>query len=318
MPNRRSFLTLAAAMLATWAGTPVRPAEPDDGAPRRATGDPAMPHPTETSALKVPGARLYYEVRGRGPLLLMIAGGPTDAGVFTALAQQLADRYTVVTYDPRGNSRSPLDAPPADQDVDVHADDAARLIAALGDGAPALVFGTSGGAQIGLNLAARYPQRVQSLVAHEPPCVLLLDDPSVAIAKDRAILDTYRREGLDAAVREFMSMAGLDDAGGPADLPPEILETFARIDANMDYFIAHGLMPLSLYRPDIDRLRNAKTPVAIGIGEASNQDAAGPGRALAARLGTDPVAFPGDHGGYGPHAEAFAERLHATFSRNGH
>ncbi|MEQ9571601.1 MAG: alpha/beta hydrolase, partial [Nitratireductor sp.] len=307
----------AAAMLAAWAGTPVRPAEPDDGAPRRATGDPAMPHPTETSALKVPGARLYPEGRGRGPPLTQSAGGPTDAGVFTALAQQLAERYTVVTYDPRGNSRSPLDAPPADQDVDVHADDAARLIAALGDGGPAFVFGTSGGAQIGLNLAARHPQRVHSLVAHEPPCVLMLDDPSVAIAKDRAILDTYRRDGLDAAVRDFMAMAGLDDAGGPADLPPEILETFARIDANMDYFIAHGLMPLSLYRPDIDRLRIAATPVAIGIGAASNQDAAGPGRALAARLGTEPVAFPGDHGGYGPHAGAFAEILHSAFRRTG-
>lgn len=276
-----------------------------------------MPHPAETSTLKVPGARLYYELRGRGPLLLMIAGGPTDAGVFTDLARQLADRYKVATYDPRGNSRSPLDDAPADQDVNVHADDAARLIAALGDGDPAFVFGTSGGAQIGLNLTARHPQRVHCLVAHEPPCVLLLDDPSVAIAKDRAILDTYRRDGLQAAVREFMAMAGLDEGGGPADLPPEILETFARIDANMDYFIAHGLMPLSLYRPDIDRLRDGKTPIAIGIGDASNQDAAGPGRALAARLGLAPLAFPGDHGGYGMHADAFAEILHAAFSRNG-
>ncbi|MVA98201.1 alpha/beta fold hydrolase [Nitratireductor sp. CAU 1489] len=279
-----------------------------------------MPHPTETSMLKVPGARLYYEVHGQGPLLLMIAGGPTDAGVFTGLAQHLANRYTVVTYDPRGNSRSPLDDAPADLDVDVHADDAARLIAALGDGAPADIFGTSGGAQIGLNLAVRHPRHVRALVAHEPPCVLMLDDPSAVIAKDRAIQDTYRRDGLEAAVKEFMEMAGLDDAGGPADapphLPPEVLETFTRINANMEYFIAHGLTPLSLYRPEINRLRGAETPVLVGIGEASNEDAAGPGRALAARLGIEPVAFPGDHGGYGPHAGAFAEILHAAFGRN--
>jgi pimeloyl-ACP methyl ester carboxylesterase len=39
-------------------------------------------------------------------VLLMIPGGPADAGVFTALRGFLTDRYTVVPYDPRGNSRS--------------------------------------------------------------------------------------------------------------------------------------------------------------------------------------------------------------------
>ena len=41
--------------------------------------------------MKVPGATLYYEVRGTGPVLLAIPGGPTDAGMFTALADQLAE-----------------------------------------------------------------------------------------------------------------------------------------------------------------------------------------------------------------------------------
>src|SRR5688500_3736316 len=100
---------------------------------------------TATSAtLDVPGATIYYQVRGTGPLLLLIPGGPQDAGVFTSLAGHLADRYTVVALDPRGNSRSPIDGEPADLDVDLHAGDAARLIATLGND-PAFVFGTSGG-----------------------------------------------------------------------------------------------------------------------------------------------------------------------------
>ncbi|MGH2758351.1 MAG: alpha/beta fold hydrolase, partial [Actinomycetota bacterium] len=65
-------------------------------------------------SLKVPGATLYHEVRGSGPVLLAIPGGPTDAGLFTGFAEYLADRYTVVTYDPRGHSRSTLDGPPED------------------------------------------------------------------------------------------------------------------------------------------------------------------------------------------------------------
>jgi pimeloyl-ACP methyl ester carboxylesterase len=54
--------------------------------------------------LAVPGATLYHEVRGSGPILLLIPGGPMDAGGFEALAEQVADRYTVVTHDCRGDS----------------------------------------------------------------------------------------------------------------------------------------------------------------------------------------------------------------------
>ncbi|TIU63569.1 MAG: hypothetical protein E5W25_24420, partial [Mesorhizobium sp.] len=56
----------------------------------------------QSSTLKVPGASLYYETPGSGPVLLIIPGGPQDAGVFAGLAGRLADRYTVVAYDPRG------------------------------------------------------------------------------------------------------------------------------------------------------------------------------------------------------------------------
>jgi pimeloyl-ACP methyl ester carboxylesterase len=51
--------------------------------------------------LDVPGARLYYERRGTGPLLLMI-GSPMDSTGFASLAGALAGEYTAVTYDPRG------------------------------------------------------------------------------------------------------------------------------------------------------------------------------------------------------------------------
>ncbi len=37
--------------------------------------------PIKTATLKVPGADLYYEVRGAGPVLVMMPGGPADAWV---------------------------------------------------------------------------------------------------------------------------------------------------------------------------------------------------------------------------------------------
>ncbi|MDQ3693999.1 MAG: alpha/beta hydrolase [Chloroflexota bacterium] len=279
-----------------------------------------MTHRTTSGTLRVPRATIYYEVRGAGPVLLIIPGGPQDAGVFTDLAQRLADRFTVVAYDPRGNSRSIVDGAPADQRLDVHGDDAARLIEALGGG-PADVFGTSGGAQIGLNLAARHPERVRTLVAHEPPAIMLLDDPAAALAADQEIYDTYRREGVDAAMAAFMAMTGLADEPESADAPPEFAPTpedaatFARVSGNFEYWLAHGIMPLSRYRPDIDALGAGQPRVVVGIGEQSTghliHDV---GLAVAAKLGTDPVVFPGDHFGFGSHADTFAETLHRVLT----
>ena len=269
-----------------------------------------------SSTLKVPGAKIYYEVQGAGPMLLLIPGGPTDAGVFADLSRHLADRYMVVAYDPRGNSRSTFDGEPVEQRLDVHGDDAALLIEALGDG-PAYVFGNSGGAQIGLDLAARHPERVRVLVAHEPPCIMMLDDPSKELAEDKEVYDTYRREGVAAAMQKFMEMAGMTDEheDAPQTAPtPEAMETFGRIEGNMEYFFAHGLIPLSLYRPDVDALRSGRPRIVVGLGEEFvGQVAYRTGAALAQKLGIEPAHFPGDHGGYGPKAGAFAETLHRTF-----
>ena len=51
--------------------------------------------------------KLYYEMRGSGPPLLLITGGAGDAGEWAAVAPGLADGHTVITYDRRGMSRSP-------------------------------------------------------------------------------------------------------------------------------------------------------------------------------------------------------------------
>ena len=85
----------------------------------------------KVATLEVPGASLHYEIRGSGPVLLIIPGMPADAGFYAAVAGQLADTWTVVAFDPRGMSRSRLHDPPADQRVEVHADDAHRVLAAV-------------------------------------------------------------------------------------------------------------------------------------------------------------------------------------------
>ncbi len=52
------------------------------------------------------GAEIYCERRGDGRLVLMIHGAMEDAGYYSSAADILADKFTVVSYDRRCNSRS--------------------------------------------------------------------------------------------------------------------------------------------------------------------------------------------------------------------
>src|SRR2546426_10236342 len=123
----------------------------------------------KTNTLEVPGASLYYEVRGSGPVLLMMPGGPADAATFRRIEDDLASTYTVVTYDPRGLSHSKLNEPLDDSRmVQIFADDVHRLLATLTD-TKANVFASSGGATIVLELAAPHPEQLDTVGGHEPP-----------------------------------------------------------------------------------------------------------------------------------------------------
>jgi pimeloyl-ACP methyl ester carboxylesterase len=275
---------------------------------------------TEARTLKVPGATLYYEVRGSGPVLLCIPGGPTDAGMFADLAARLADRYTVVTYDPRGHSRSTLDGDPEDIPVSLHADDAAALLAAVGD-EPAYVYGVSGGGTIGLELVARHPELVRTLVAQEPPLMELLQDAERWRAAFEDISETYRTEGVFPAMGKF---GALVEEGGPkyseemqqAPPTPEGQEMMARMAGNFDLFIANEIRQVGGYVPDVEALRSASTRIVSAAGETSGEQAARRGaEALAERLGIETTYFPGAHGGWGSDPQQFADRLHEVLAK---
>jgi pimeloyl-ACP methyl ester carboxylesterase len=69
--------------------------------------------PVTARTLDVPGARLYYEVRGQGTPVALV-GAPMKASSFAPLADLLAAEHTVLTTDPRGINGSAVDKP--DQD----------------------------------------------------------------------------------------------------------------------------------------------------------------------------------------------------------
>lgn len=238
-----------------------------------------------------------------------VPGGAQDAGVFAALARALSDRFTVIALDPRCNSRSPCDDTATDLNVDQQADDAAAVIAAFGSG-PVMVFGTSGGAQVGLNLAARHPELVSILVAHEPPSMMLMADPSVHLAADKALHDTYLRDGVQAAMAQFKTANGLDAGAMTMEMSAEDMETFGRMEGNFEYWLAHGMLPLSQYRADVKALKGGAPNIIVALGaESVGQPIYQMGTALAVALGVQPETFPGDHMGFGMDPVGFAAAL---------
>jgi pimeloyl-ACP methyl ester carboxylesterase len=66
--------------------------------------------PTQSGYAEVNGAKLYYEVIGRGQPLVFIHAGVADSRLWDDQAAAFADRYQVVRYDLRGFGRSePVD-----------------------------------------------------------------------------------------------------------------------------------------------------------------------------------------------------------------
>jgi hypothetical protein len=50
----------------------------------------------------MPGARLYYETHGHGPLMVMIPGARGVSDSFRMMATHLVEDYPVALYDRRG------------------------------------------------------------------------------------------------------------------------------------------------------------------------------------------------------------------------
>ncbi|WP_406299707.1 alpha/beta hydrolase [Embleya sp. NBC_00888] len=272
----------------------------------------------DSGTLAVPGADLYYEVRGSGPVLLMINGSNGDTALYAGLADRFADRRTVVTYDRRGNSRSRLTGPPEEQRVELrveqHTDDAFRLLREL-TAEPAAIFGSSTGAAIGLDLLARHPERVELLVAHEPLVLGMLPEPKQWHARFDAVCDLFVTGGARAAMDELCTLLGVAAPPEPAaEMPASIRELLERVQANVEFNFSCELRAFSRFEPDLTALRGAPLVTAVGA-EGVQTLLYRTTALLAERLDLPVTEFPGDHMSYAMRPEETAEALAPILER---
>jgi pimeloyl-ACP methyl ester carboxylesterase len=256
---------------------------------------------------------------GRPPLLMI--GQPMDASGFATLASHFPDR-TVVTYDPRGISRSTRKDGRVDHEPTVQADDLHAVIEALGAG-PVEMFASSGGAVAAFALVAAHPEDVSTLVAHEPPLISVLPDAAAAERARSGVHDTYEAKGWGAGMAAFVAMTSwrgefADEYFSQPAADPVAFGMPTEDDGSRDDpLLSDRSWAVSSYRPDVDALAAAPTRVVIAVGEESEGTFTGrTAVATAELLGQQPTVFPSHHGGflggefgYAGQPEPFARKL---------
>jgi len=157
-----------------------------------------------TTVRSADGTTIAYSRAGQGRPLILVDGAlcSRSFGPMPKLAELLASHFTVYTYDRRGRGESGDTAPYA---PDREVEDIEALVALAGE--TVCVHGTSSGAALALDAAARIPA-IGKLALYEPP--FIVDDtrppmPDGFLARlDRLVADGRRGD----VVKEFMRLVG--------------------------------------------------------------------------------------------------------------
>ncbi|MEM8526519.1 MAG: alpha/beta hydrolase [Bacteroidota bacterium] len=108
-----------------------------------------------------PEGQIHYWTAGSGPALLLVHQSSSSGEEYAGLVPYLADHYQLIAYDwlGHGNSDDP-DFPPG---VEVYGKGGEAVLLHLGIDKFS-ILGHHGGALVSMNLAYKYPQRVEKVI----------------------------------------------------------------------------------------------------------------------------------------------------------
>jgi pimeloyl-ACP methyl ester carboxylesterase len=251
------------------------------------------------------GDDLYYEVRGHGTLLLMIAPAGGDGWHYAAVADRLADEWRVITYDRRANARSTLHTP-QNFEISQQSRDAVAVLHAAGEES-AFVFGNSSGAVIALDMAKTAPHAVRAVVAHEPPLARVHPHASTWQRFFARVYWTGCHFSSSLAALQFMLGVGLPIRQlirATKDVNTHRKHSRERYISSRtaaDILIKRELLPVTNYLPDVEQIKHNRVRIVMAAGKQSLQTRrfyAETAPILAQQLGCELVTFPGHHGSF--------------------
>jgi pimeloyl-ACP methyl ester carboxylesterase len=119
----------------------------------------------KTFTVHANGMDFYCETMGQGPTIVLVPDGGNDCGPFERMMEYLAEEFAVLTFDPRGGSRSP-DPNPRPVTPQLFSDDIAAIVRQVPLETPISAFGVSSGGQAVLALAKFHPDITRNGVVH--------------------------------------------------------------------------------------------------------------------------------------------------------
>lgn len=217
--------------------------------------------------------RMYYEVRGEGPpLLLLHGGGSTIETTYAAILPELVRTRTVIATEQQGHGHTAdLDRPLSFRQM---ADDTAALIKKLGFD-QVDVLGFSNGGSVAMELAMRHPEHVRRLVL-----------ASVYYRRDGIrpeLLQSFKTATADS-MPEIYRRAYLAVAPNPGDLPkltPKLMDNLLSFPGWTEADLASIKAPTMILQAEND---------VAPLEHIAAMTRAIPGAKL--------VVLPGGHGGY--------------------
>jgi pimeloyl-ACP methyl ester carboxylesterase len=176
----------------------------------RASGANSIPAATTSVVVSADGTRLTTTAVGSGPLVVLVDPAMATRSDSAKLTAALASHFTVVGYDRRGRGDSD-DADPTGAQVANEVADVAAVIAA--HGGRAAMFGSSSGAVLALEAAARLGDAVTGVFLYEPP--FIVDDSRAPVPPDlsrRIAADVERGRRGRASASFFREAVGVPAA----------------------------------------------------------------------------------------------------------
>ena len=260
------------------------------------------------------GISYYLERRGAGPHFVMVTSGQGDSGAYRFLADLLAERYTVITFDPPGFSRS-SDPPSWEMSSALLGDQVAALVKSLGI-ERATFFGSSSGGTTILSLVADHPRLVEHAIIHEP--AVSADIPFFNFLFPRLIgLKAYFGGGF--AEEERADLYGEGESLMIADralyrtLGEDHLER--RIRNKEIWFDRYAWPDIPCCNREFTTEELQRAPLTVTLGERSSDWFGSGVKKLAERAGTQAVIVPGKHFAYVTNPERMAEVVYTAAER---
>jgi pimeloyl-ACP methyl ester carboxylesterase len=112
----------------------------------------------QTGFAEIEGARIFYEIAGDGPYLVLIHAGITDLRMWDDQYPEFSSHYRVVRYDMRGFGKSPMSPGPFSNRQDLY-----RLLVFLGIKQSHFIGCSMGGFTL-IDFALEHPGMTHSLV----------------------------------------------------------------------------------------------------------------------------------------------------------